>query len=149
MKRIVIIAAVVIVAVVIVLLIMFNSSKNKLKGTTWENSYTMQAMDAGSHTTTTTFLFNTNDTVTVITYTYSSGYASTYVKEDGTQDYVEPRERTDTVKCIYEINGDKLSILYPEVKDGIDEFIINDQTLEPVEEYYWDYTFQKKDSDSN
>lgn len=144
MKRIVIIATVIIVAVVAALLIYFSLTKNKLKGTAWENFYSMQVMDAGSHDTTTTFLFDSEDTVTVITYVYSSGYASTYVKEDGTQDYVEPRERNDTVKYNYEIKGNKLRVIYPDVEDGIDEFVINDQTLDPVEEYYWDYTFHKK-----
>ena len=148
MKRIVIFSVIVIAVVVAALLIIFKTTKKNLIGTVWENTYTMQVMDAGNHDTTTTFLFETKDTVTVITYIYSSGYASTYVKEDGTQDYVEPRERTDTVKCNYEIDGDKLSIIYPGVEDGIDEFIIKEQTLEPLGEYYWDYTFQKKTSDS-
>ena len=127
------------------LLIYFKSTKLNLTGTVWENSYTLQAMDAGSHTTTTTFFFDANDTVTVVTHVYSSGYSSSYVKEDGTQDYVEPRESTDTVICNYKIKGNKLRIIDLQEEDGVDEFIINDHTLEPLGEYYWDYTFQKKE----
>ncbi len=86
-------------------------NKRKLVGTSWRMYQYVQALDDGpSLTFDKTLRFVDNRNVEILDVNESSGYASSFVNQDGNVEYHPGAKTEDAIKATYSVSGNVITI---------------------------------------